>query len=211
MNAKKSKSIKIENQVENMINDFSTLIDNMQKDSNRFADYYKETTGLELSKFNNKGEITENDIFALAFSLAKKQLQNAVNQNVISKNLATTKNLGNKKSNDAEQRLGKFVESIMVHNRNKNKTTGNGAIGSIFVNSTILRREGNFNADLVNRFIDNGFTVNLQGKKVFYSDIENELKSFGIDKNFNNILRTGLKSNEICVEILEVVKKNYAI
>jgi hypothetical protein len=211
MNAKENKSIKIESQVKDMINDFSALIANMQKDSNRFADYYKEVTGLELSKFNNKGEIVENDIFALAFSLAKKQLQSAVNQNVMGKNLATTKNLGSKKSNTAEQRLGKFVEAIMVHNRNKNKSVGNGAIGSIFINSTILRREGNFNADLVNRFIENGFTVNLQGKNLFYKDIENELKSFGIDKNFNSILRTGLKSADICNEILEVVKKNYAI
>jgi hypothetical protein len=192
------------------MNDVATLIKDLQADSNRFNEYYKETTSLELSKLN-KGELIENDVIALAFSIAKKHLQSVVIQSNIDKNIATNRNIGVKKSNSAIERIGKFVESIMVHNRAKQKQNGNGAIGSIFINATVLRREGNFNANLVDRFINNEYEVSIQGKNMLYNDILKELSNFGIDRNFNNILRNGLKSNDICKEILEVVKSNYAI
>jgi hypothetical protein len=210
MTSKENKSIKIDLQVKALMNDVATLIKDLQADSNRFNEYYKETTSLELSKLN-KGELIENDVIALAFSIAKKHLQSVVIQSNIDKNIATNRNIGVKKSNSAIERIGKFVESIMVHNRAKQKQNGNGAIGSIFINATVLRREGNFNANLVDRFINNEYEVSIQGKNMLYNDILKELSNFGIDRNFNNILRNGLKSNDICKEILEVVKSNYAI
>ena len=210
MTSKENKSIKIDLQVKALMNDVASLIKDLQADSNRFNEYYKETTNLELSKLN-KGELIENDVIALAFSIAKKHLQSVVNQSNIDKNIATNRNIGVKKSNSAIERIGKFVESIMVHNRAKQKQNGNGAIGSIFINATVLRREGNFNANLVERFINNEYEVSIQGQNMFYNDILKELSTFGIDRNFNNILRNGLKSNDICKEILEVVKSNYAI
>jgi hypothetical protein len=245
MISKENKSIKIDSQVKALMNDVAILINSLNVNSNRFNEYYKETTSLELSKLN-KGELIENDVIALAFSIAKKHLQSVVKQNdrnkisLIERNSrvksAKTEEIADKTtkteevadkttkteevakeiivfktSKNAIERIGKFVESIMVHNRAKQKQNGNGAIGSIFINATVLRREGNFNANLVNRFINNEYEVSIQGKNMLYSDILKELNTFGIDRNFNNILRNGLKGEVLCEEILKVVKANYAI
>jgi hypothetical protein len=209
--------------VNSMYENFTNLIHNMAIDNAKFADFFKKTTGLTLSKRNVNNELIANDVLALALTFAIKELENINKSAETSKIIAvtrknpTTETKNPKTKIDVQIRLGKFLESLIIHNRNLHKTHGNGALGSVFINSTVIRREGNFNPDFVNRFLVGEFNVTIQNKSMSFLDIQNELATFGIDTNFNNFLRNEPKENEKpnynkpFEKILEIVEKNYPI